>query len=104
MCLQDVIQEALYAGFQIVEVKEESHDYELTMYHWAKRLDENRERIVRGWNEELYRAFRVFLWGGCHAFRTDQLQAYHVVARRGPDSGPRPGRGRRFLSFLRQIA
>jgi len=104
MCLQDVIQEALYAGFQIVEVKEESHDYELTMYHWAKRLDENRERVVRGWNEELYRAFRVFLWGGCHAFRTDRLQAYHVVARRGPDSGPRPGRGRRFVSFLREIA
>jgi cyclopropane-fatty-acyl-phospholipid synthase len=104
MCLQDVIQEALYSGFQIVEVKEESHDYELTMLHWATRLEQNRGSIVGRWNEELYRAFRLFLWGGCHAFRTDQLQAYHVVARRGPDAGPRPGRGRRFLSFLKQIA
>jgi cyclopropane-fatty-acyl-phospholipid synthase len=104
MCLQDVVQEALYAGFQIVEVKEESHDYELTMWHWARRLDENREKIVSGWSEELYRAFRMFLWGGCQAFKTDRLQAYHVVARRGPDPGPRPGRARRFFSFLREIA
>jgi cyclopropane-fatty-acyl-phospholipid synthase len=103
MCVQDVIQEALYAGFQIVEVKEESHDYELTMLNWAKRLDENREKIVSGWSEELYRAFRVFLWGGCHAFKTDRLQAYHVVARRGLDPGPRPARAKRFWSFLREI-
>jgi cyclopropane fatty-acyl-phospholipid synthase-like methyltransferase len=104
MCLQDVIQEALYSGFQIVEVKEESHDYELTMLHWATRLEQNRGSIVGRWNEELYRAFRLFLWGGCHALGTDHLQAYHVVARRGADAGPRPGRGRRFLSFLKQIA
>ena len=104
MCLQDVIQEALYSGFQFVEAKEESHDYELTMLHWATRLDQNRSRIVGRWNEEVYRAFRLFLWGGCHAFRTDRLQAYHLVARRGLHQGPRPLRGRRFLSFLREIA
>jgi cyclopropane-fatty-acyl-phospholipid synthase len=104
MCLQDVIQEALYSGFQIVEVKEESHDYELTMLHWAMRLEQNKEAIVARWSEQLWRAFHVFLWGGCHAFRTDGLQAYHVVARRSVDPGPRPGRTRRFLSFLKQIA
>jgi cyclopropane-fatty-acyl-phospholipid synthase len=104
MCLQDLIQEALYAGFQFVEAKEESRDYELTMRHWATRLDENREHIIGRWGEPLYRAFRVFLWGGCHAFRTDRLQAYHVVFRRGPDPGPRPSRLKRFLSFLGQVA
>jgi cyclopropane-fatty-acyl-phospholipid synthase len=104
MCLQDVIQEALFAGFQFVEAREETHDYELTMLHWARRLDENRSRIVAKWGEELYRAFRIFLWGGCHAFKTDRLQAYHLVVRRSPDPGPRPCRLRRFSSFLREIA
>ncbi len=104
LCLQDLIQEALFAGFQFVEAKEETHDYELTMRHWATRLDENRDQVVARWGEKLYRAFRIFLWGGCHAFKTDRLQAYHMVARRGPDRGPRPGRTKRFVQFCREIA
>ena len=103
MCLQHVIQEALYHGFKIAEVKDESHDYELTMLHWARRLDFHREEIVKRWGEELYRVFRLFLWSGVPAFRDDQLQAYHLVARRGMDSGPRPGLASRFGSFLKQV-
>ena len=103
MCLQDVIQEALYHGFHIVEVKDESHDYELTMLHWARRLDSHREEIVKRWGEELYRVFRLFLWSGVPAFRDDQLQAYHLVARRGIDPGPRPGLTSRFVSFVKQV-
>jgi cyclopropane-fatty-acyl-phospholipid synthase len=103
MCLQEVVREALYHGFQVEEVKEESHDYELTMLHWAQRLDSIREKLVAGWGEEIYRAFRLYLWGGVHAFRTDRLQAYHVVARRGPSPGPRPGPIRRLFSFARDV-
>lgn len=102
MCLQDVIQEALYHGFQIADVKEESHDYELTMLNWAQRLDSRRQEIVARWGEELYRVFRIYLWGGVPAFHGDQLQAYHLVARRGEDRGPRPGLARRVSSFIKQ--
>jgi cyclopropane-fatty-acyl-phospholipid synthase len=91
LCLQDLIAELLYAGMQIVRVREETHDYELTMRHWAERFDAQRDAIVARWGESVYRAHRVFLWGGCHAFRNDWLQAYHLVARRGPSAGPRPG-------------
>lgn len=104
LCLQDLIREALFAGFQFVEAEEETHDYELTMWHWATRLDESREQVVARWGEKVYRAFRLFLWGGCHAFKTDRLQAYHVVARRGSGPGPRPGRTKRFVQFLREVA
>lgn len=82
MVLPELVQHALDQGFQVEEVKQESHDYELTMLHWAQRLDRNREKIRRQWSEEAYRLFRLFLWGGCHAFRKDGLQAYHVVARK----------------------
>jgi cyclopropane-fatty-acyl-phospholipid synthase len=91
LCLQDLIAELLYAGLQIVRVREETHDYELTMRHWAERFDAERNAIVARWGEKVYRAHRVFLWGGCHAFQNDWLQAYHLVARRGPEPGPRPG-------------
>lgn len=82
MYLPELAQRALEQGFAVEEVKEETHDYELTMLHWARRFDQNREKIVSGWNEEIYRSFRLFLWGGCHAFKTDRLQAYHMLARR----------------------
>ena len=104
MCLQQLVQEALYHGFEIMDVKEESHDYELTMLHWAQRLDRHRQEIVARWGEPLYRRFRLFLWGGVVAFRDDQLQAYHVLARRGDHRGPRPGIAHRVVSFIRDMA
>jgi len=104
MCLQDVVQEALFHGFSILEVKEESHDYELTMLNWSRRLDLHREEIIQRWGERTYRIFRLYLWGGVPAFRDDQLQAYHLVARRGERPGLRPGLARRISGFIRQMA
>ncbi|HEY7404430.1 MAG TPA: class I SAM-dependent methyltransferase [Candidatus Angelobacter sp.] len=104
MCLQDVVQEALYHGFSISEVKEESHDYELTMLNWARRLDLHRDEIIKRWGERVYRIFRLYLWGGVPAFRDDQLQAYHLIARRGEGQGLRPGLARRISGFIRQMA
>jgi cyclopropane-fatty-acyl-phospholipid synthase len=82
MYLPELVQAAVSQGFRVEEVKDESHDYELTMLHWARRFDRIRQKLVAGWGEQVYRSFRLFLWGGCHAFRTDRLQAYHLVARR----------------------
>jgi cyclopropane-fatty-acyl-phospholipid synthase len=103
LCLQDIVQELLWHGFEVLEVENESRDYELTMRHWAERLDAAREEVVARWGERLYRAFRVYLWGGCHAFHVDRLQAYHLVARRGPEPGPRPGLMRRARNFVRGL-
>lgn len=103
LALPDVLQEFLWNGFQVVEVAEESRDYELTMRGWAERFDARRDEIVARWGERVYRAFRLYLWGGCHAFHVDRLQAYHVVARRGADRGPRPGLARRARNFVRGL-
>ena len=48
------------------------------------------ERAIARWGPRLYRAFRLYLWGGSRAFRQDFLQAYSVVAQRRDDPGPRP--------------
>src|SRR6266571_578656 len=104
MALPDMIQEFVNHGFEIMEVKRETHDYELTMRHWAERFDAARDKIVARWGEKTYRAFRVYLWGGCHAFRRDILQAYHVVVRKGQDAGPRPGVWRRTRNFIQGLA
>ncbi|KAJ5526696.1 hypothetical protein N7513_010855 [Penicillium frequentans] len=100
MTLQDVMAEFLYHGFEVVEVARETKDYELTMLEWAKRLDQARDEVIAGWGEETYRVFRVFLWGGSHAFKTNSLQAYHLVAEKTASMGPRPSTYRRLVQFL----
>lgn len=103
MCLQDIVQEFLFHGFEVEEVKRDTHDYELTMRHWAERLDAARDFIIQGWGERVYRAFRLYLWGGSHALYADTMQAYHVVARRREQRGPRPGLFRRIGNFLSSL-
>jgi cyclopropane-fatty-acyl-phospholipid synthase len=103
LSLQDVIQEFLFHGFKLWSVVHETRDYERTILEWARRFDAERDAIVARWGEPLWRAFRVFLWGGGHAFRTDKLQAYHLVAERGRDRGPRPGSVRRTWYFIREL-
>jgi cyclopropane-fatty-acyl-phospholipid synthase len=103
LSLQDLIQEALFNGFELIQVKNETRDYELTIKAWAERLDAKHEALAERWGEPLYRAFRTYLWGGCHAFRHRTLQAYHLVVERCPEPGPRPGLCRRALHFLRSL-
>ena len=100
LAVQDLIEELLFHGFDVLEVRQESHDYELTMGHWAKRFDAAHREVADRWSEEIYRAFRVFLWGGTYGFRTNRLQAYSLVAERRTDPGPRPGGLRRLAHFV----
>ena len=103
LALQDLLQELLYHGFEIVGVRRETHDYELTIRHWAERLDAAHDEIAERWSESLYRAFRLYLWAGSHAFKTNRLQAYHLVAERRADPGPRPGNLRRLAHFVTSL-
>jgi cyclopropane-fatty-acyl-phospholipid synthase len=100
LALQDLTAELLLHGFEIVRVRRETDDYELTMRHWAERFDAAHDEVAARWGEPVFRAFRVFLWGGTHAFRTNRLQAYSLVAERRPDRGPRPRLARRFGQFV----
>ncbi len=103
MCLQEVLQELLYNGLDLVSVENDTWDYHLTIREWAARFDANRDRIVERWGEQTYRAFRVYLWGGAYGFLDGRLQAYHLVAEKGLTPGPRPGRVRRSLHFARSL-
>lgn len=103
LCLPDLIQEFLMHGFKVLEVVDETSEYELTMSHWAQRFDANREVIIKLWGEKVFRAFRIYLWGGCHAMRSRGLQAYHVVAERTEDPGIRPGLFKRIRYFIRSL-
>jgi cyclopropane-fatty-acyl-phospholipid synthase len=103
LALQNLIEELLFQGFEIVSVRRETRDYELTIRHWAERLDAHHAEIAARWGEARWRAFRIYLWGGSHAFKTNRLQAYHLVAEKRGEAGPRPGNWRRFRNFLTSL-
>lgn len=103
LALPDLVEELLFHGFGIVNVEHNARDYKRTMRAWALRFDDNEDDIVKRWGKYSYRTFRVFLWGGAHAFHTDRLQAYTLVAERRRDPGPRPGRLRRTGQFLASL-
>jgi cyclopropane-fatty-acyl-phospholipid synthase len=90
LSLHDLIAELNYNGMSILEVKNESRDYELTMLHWARRFEAAKAEIVERWGERVYRMFLLYLWGGHVNFGADSLQAYRILIRRGGSPGPRP--------------
>ena len=103
MCLQDVLQEMLFHGFMPRRVVQDNHDYMLTMRHWAERFEEHREVISAKWGDAVYRAFWLYLWSGAYAFGHNVLQAYHLLAERTLERGPRPGLGHRTRNFIRGL-
>ncbi len=103
LCLPDLLQEFLMHGFKVEEVVDETHDYALTLGHWAARFEVNRQTVVERWDEAVFRAFRLYLWGGARAMHNRQLQAYHVVAQRTEAPGIRPGFFKRLLYFIRSL-
>lgn len=100
LSLHDIVRELLLNGFEVMEVKVETRDYARTMRHWADRFEDAHASIAQGWGERQYRLFRMYLRGGQNAFERNRLQAYHLVARRLVDPGPRPGAARRVRQCL----
>ncbi|KAG5944853.1 hypothetical protein E4U53_006810 [Claviceps sorghi] len=100
MVVQDVVGELLYHGFALLRLQGDTRDYHLTILEWARRLDRARDAIIAGWGEQTYRVFRLMLWGGEHAFKVNDLQAYHLVVQKTESPGPRPSSIRRFVRGL----
>jgi cyclopropane-fatty-acyl-phospholipid synthase len=103
LALPDMIEELIFHGFSVTDVRNDSRHYARTMGEWARRLDAAHDHVARRWGEHIHRMWRVFLWGGAHGFTTDRLQAYTLVAAKGPGRGPRPGRLRRAGHFAASL-
>ncbi|KAG5925742.1 hypothetical protein E4U42_004007 [Claviceps africana] len=100
MAVQDVVAELLYHGFALPRLQGETQDYHLMILEWARRLDQAKDAVIAGWGEQTYRVFRLMMWGGEHAFKANDLQAYHLVVQKTESPGPRPSSIRRFLRGL----
>ncbi len=71
-----------HSPMEVLSVDDERHNYYLTCLAWARRLDASRDEVTRRWGEQLYRSFRLFLWGSAAAFDSHLVQAYRWVLRK----------------------
>jgi len=77
--LTDYLDAVEKSPFELINVRNDRHNYLLTTRHWAENLDRHRDEIIARWGERLYRRFRLYLWGCVHSFSTDDVTAYRLL-------------------------
>ena len=81
LCLHEYLTEVAKSPFQLEGVWDDRHNYYLTTKAWAQKLDNHREQIEQKWGKQLYRIFRLYLWGSAEGFHSGMIDAYRVVLR-----------------------
>ncbi|MBI1276385.1 methyltransferase domain-containing protein [bacterium] len=70
-------EEAQKAGLKVMDVYEFSKDYAITLRHWLKCFDEQREQVKKlGFDEGFIRLWRFYLSHCIAGFATERTQVY----------------------------
>jgi cyclopropane-fatty-acyl-phospholipid synthase len=70
-------------GFEPIVLHNDRHSYYLTLQAWARNLESAHEAVLPIVGEEVYRLFRLYLWGCAYQLKHDgSLQSYRVVFQR----------------------
>lgn len=64
----DALQYAELAGFETRDVENLREHYTLTLRHWVRRLEAQRQRAVEMVGEPTYRVWRLYMAGAAHSF------------------------------------
>lgn len=78
-CLHEFLSKTAKTNLEVLRVYNDRHSYYLTCREWAKNLELARQEISKRWGEQLYRIFRLYLWGSSYAFYCRSMDAYRVV-------------------------
>jgi cyclopropane-fatty-acyl-phospholipid synthase len=78
-CLHEFLSVVAKTKMEVLAVYNDRHSYYLTCKAWAKNLESARDEIISRWGEQLYRRFRLYLWGSAYAFLSLEMDAYRVV-------------------------
>ncbi len=73
------IQKAEEAGFEVRDVEALREHYTLTLMHWVKRLEKNRERAVEVAGEERFRIWRLYMAASAYNFMRNKIGVYQSL-------------------------
>ena len=68
------------AGFEIQDVEALRRHYALTLRHWVKRLEENREAALHEVDEATYRIWRLYMAACALEFEAGGTGIYQILA------------------------
>lgn len=84
LSIHDFLGQVQASDLELLDVRNDRHSYFLTARAWARKLEAARDDVLARWGRELYCKFHLYLWGVCHNFLTNQLQAYRIVLQYAP--------------------
>jgi cyclopropane-fatty-acyl-phospholipid synthase len=67
------------AGFEVRDVENLREHYALTLRHWARRLEENKEEAVRVGGEGMYRLWRIYMGIGSWQFEYGEFGLFQTL-------------------------
>ena len=79
MLLDDFLRALTNTPLRIVELYNDRHSYFLTARQWARNLESNYPFIRDKFGEDVYRRFRLYLWGTAYQFQSGGLDCYRMV-------------------------
>jgi cyclopropane-fatty-acyl-phospholipid synthase len=77
--LHDYLAAVSKSPFRLSSIVDDRDNYYRTCVEWARRLDAAYPEIVRRWGEQIYRRFRLYLWGSAAGFDAGTVLAYRWV-------------------------
>ena len=80
------VREAEAAGFEVRDVESLREHYALTLGHWIRRLEENREQAIALVGETTYRVFRLYMAGAQNGMRVGVYNLHQALLAK-PDRG-----------------
>ncbi len=78
--IAEVIGAMEQAGFEIVDVESLRRHYTLTLHHWGRALETNRDEAIRQSDEKTYRLWRLYMAGCAHYFDGGSIGVHQVLA------------------------
>jgi cyclopropane-fatty-acyl-phospholipid synthase len=84
------VQAAEAAGFETRDVESLREHYAMTLRHWVRRLEANRDAAVRLAGEATYRVWRLYMAASAHQFATGRIGVQQLLLAK-PDAAGRSG-------------
>ncbi len=85
--LSRVLIELSQAGLEFADAEDLRPHYALTLQHWSRRLEANRDQAIEAAGPEVFRIWRVFLAGMAYAFDHGWLSVAQVLSFKPSSSG-----------------
>jgi len=68
------------AGFEVLDVESLRRHYAMTLRHWVKALEQNREAAITESSDATYRLWRLYMAGSAYFFEQGSINVYQLLA------------------------